>query len=346
MPIPVDNSVKISMVQSQKLGRLLREIQPGIEDFLNPHLFPPQNTDPEEVARFFFFVTSIDHRTSPPGQSFEGIANDEYFQGADLLWHLSLRMFQQDSHLFHPREMANITTKTVENWFTVHHPKKVTIRNSEERAKLLRNGGQLLMEKYQGSVLSLLQIANHRVTTEPKTHHPGLIQLLSEFKAYEDPASKKSFLFLKFLLRRSLWAIKDTDEVQIPVDNHLTRIALRTGIVTVSSILANALRKRSPVISETDVDLRRKISKAFSIVGEQAKRLVLELDDFFWHFGRQCCLLDAPICVTGCTSECFVNTHLLNVSCQGVCPLSSVCLAYENDNLRSLAEPKLETWYY
>lgn len=346
MPISVDNSVKISTVQSQKLGRFLQDFQPGIEDFLNSHLFPPQNADPEEVARFFFFVTSIDHRTSPPGQSFEGTVGDEYYQGADLLWHLSLRMFQQNSHLFHPQEMANITTKKVENWFTVNHPKRVTIRNPEERAILLRNGGQLLMEKYHGSVLSLLQAANHRVTTEPKTRHPGILQLLSEFKAYEDPASKKSFLLLKFLLRRKLWAIKDKDEVQIPVDNHLTRIALRTGIVTVSPVLADTLQKRSPVVSETDIALRQKISKAFSIVGEQAKRSVLELDDFFWHFGRQCCLLEAPICVTGCTSKCYVSTHLLKVPCHRVCPLSSVCLAYENDSQRALVEPKLETLYY
>ncbi len=346
MSISVDNSVEISMVQSQKLGLLLREIQPGIEDFLNSRLFPPQNADPEEVARFFFFVTSIDHRTSPPGQSFEGFVDDEYFQGADLLWHLSLRMFQQDSHLFHPQEMANITTKKVENWFTVNHPKRVTIRNPEERAILLRNGGQLLMEKYHGSVLTLLQVANHRVTIEPKTCHPGLLQLLSEFKAYEDPANKKTFLFLKFLLRRNLWEITDHDEVQIPVDNHLTRIALRTGIVTVSSDLANALRKRSPVVSETDIVLRRKIGRAFSIVGKHAERSVLELDDFFWHFGRQCCLLDDPICVTGCTSKCYVSTHLLKVPCHGVCPLNSVCLAYEKDSQRALVEPKLETWYY
>jgi len=344
--ISVDNSVENSIAQCQKLGRLIHELQPGIEDFLNPYLFPPLTVDPEEAVRFFFFVTSIDHRTSPPGQSFEGSVDGEYFQGADLLWHLSLRIFQQDSNLFHPQAMANITTKKVENWFTVNYPKRVTIRNSEERAILLRNGGQLLMEKYHGSVIALLQVANHRVTIEPKTRHPGLLQLLSEFKAYEDPANKKSFLFLKFLLRRNLWEITDNDEVQIPVDNHLTRIALRTGLVTVTSGLANALRQRSPVVPETDIVLRRKISRAFSMVGERANRSVLELDDFFWHFGRQCCLLDNPICVTGCTSKCYVSTHLLKVPCHGVCPLHSVCLAYENDDQRALVEPRLETWYY
>jgi hypothetical protein len=242
--------------------------------------------------------------------------------------------------------MAKITPKKVENWFTVHHPKRVTIRNPEERAMLLRNSGKLLMEKYHGSVLTLLQAANHRVSIEPKTRHPGLLQLLSEFKAYEDPASKKTFLLLKFLLRRNLWEIKDNDKIQIPVDNHLTRIALRTGIVTVSSVLAETLRSRSPVVSEIDISLRRKTSKAFSIVGEQANRSVLELDDFFWHFGRQCCLLTAPVCVTGCTSKCYVSTHLFTEPCHRVCPLHSVCLAYENDSQRALVEPKFETFYY
>ncbi len=130
------------------------------------------------------------------------------------------------------------------------------------------------------------------------------------------------------------------------MDNHLTRIALRTGIVAVSPGLAKALRKRLPVVSETDIVLRRKIGSAFSIVGEHAERSVLELDDFFWHFGRQCCLLDNPICVTGCTSKCYVSTHLLKNPCHAVCPLNSVCLAYKNDSQRGLVEPKLETWYY
>jgi len=344
--ISVDYSVLISQGQCKKLGRRLIELQPNTEDFLDSRLFPSPTYEPEDIAHFFFFVTGIDHRTSPPNQSFEGIVDGEHFQGADLLWHLSLRKFKANPQWFHPATMAQITNETIAEWFTVTSPKEVTVRNPAERAVLLRNSGQLLLDKYQGSLFNLLSTANHRVTSDFKNVSPGLLELLSQFKAYEDPVKKKSYLLLKFLLRRNLWSIRDSDEVRIPVDNHLTRIALRTGIVKVSTEFAIHLREQQPLSLKTDVALRKTVGDAYSYVGKFVKRSVLELDDFFWHFGRQCCLRADPICVTGCTTSCYVVEQLIKVSCQGRCPLSSICLASTNDAKRALVEPKLETWYY
>jgi hypothetical protein len=342
----VNNSVTIFHLQCQKLGRHLHKLNPHAEDFLNPQLFPPINTNSEDTARFFFFVTAIDHRTSPRGKSFEGIVDGKYFQGADLLWHLSVKRFLQNPQLFHPAEMAKITEKKIIRWYTVLSPIQVTIRNPSERAELLRNSGQILLEKYGGSVLSLLNAANHRISSDPDNGEHGLLSLLSEFKAYEDPANKKSFLFLKFLLRRNLWTHNDVDQLRIPVDNHLTRIALRTGIVTLSPKLARALQQRQLISLMKDVELRECIGDAYLLVSKHASRSVLELDDFFWHFGRNCCLLDSPVCVTGCTSNCYVATHLLRSSCQNRCPLDPVCYAYTDDAQRSLVEPIVQTWYY
>jgi len=341
----VKYSVKVSLRQSERLGNRLRALQLKTEDFLNPQLFPPQTAETEDTLRFFFFVTGIDHRTSPPGQSFEGVVDDEYFRGADLLWHLSVRRFNQNPNFFHPTRMAKITAQEVREWLTVTQPKPVTIRNPAERAALLRDSGTLLMNKYQGSVLNLLQKAHNRVSPNSR-RKGGLLTLLSEFQAYEDPANKKSFLLLKFLLRRRLWAHDDVDSLRIPVDNHLTRIALRTGIVTVSQKLANLLRSHTTISLKTDISLRTTIGDAYQQVGIASERSVFELDDFFWHFGRECCVFDAPVCVARCQAHCFVSKNLLTLGCQNDCPLSSVCLAYDDSDQRSLVEPKTKTWYY
>jgi hypothetical protein len=242
--------------------------------------------------------------------------------------------------------MAQITTTTVKDWYTVTDPKKVTIQRPQERAALLRNGGKLLLRNYEGSTLIMLEEANNRVTPNPETNRAGLLQLLAKFKAYQDPAHKKSYLLLKFLLRRNLWSVTDQNQVRIPVDNHLTRIALRAGLVSVSSNLAQQLRMQEPITLDTDVFLRSKIADAYSLVGQSARRSVLELDDFFWHFGRQCCLMVEPICVTGCTKDCFVVEKLLKVSCRGTCPLAGVCPALTDKTQRALIEPTLKTWYY
>jgi hypothetical protein len=341
----VKQSVKVSLDQSRKLGKHLRSLQLKIEDFLNPQLFPPRTAEVEDVLRFFFFTTGIDHRTSPPGQSFEGIVDGEYFQGADLLWHLSVRRFYQEPQIFHPNRMAKITAQQVREWFTITQPKQVIIRNPAERAALLRDGGTRLMKQYQGSVMNLLRKANHRIS--PKSPgKTGLLPLLSEFQAYEDPVSKKSYLLLKFILRRNLWSPVDVDKLRIPVDNHLTRIALRTGIVTVSPELAQVLRRQTTITLKQDVSLRHTIGDAYLNVGTSSNRSVLELDDFFWHFGRECCLRDAPTCVTGCKAHCFVSQNLLQQGCQNQCPLGTICLAYDDVEQRNLVEPKIKTWYY
>ncbi|MFX1564626.1 MAG: queuosine salvage family protein [Promethearchaeota archaeon] len=336
----------VSDIQSKRLGQLIAKLQPKAEQFLDPHLFPSIEYQPEEIARFFFFVTAIDHRTSPPNQNFEGIVDGNYFQGADLLWHLSLRKFVENPTLFDPAVMAKISSETVSDWYTVNEPTLVTIRNPRQRAALLRNCGAHLLKKYQSSVLTLLKAANHRVTSDTRLHRSGLMALLSHFKAYEDPAEKKAYLFLKFILRRNLWSITDGDLVRIPVDNHLSRIALRTGIVNISPTFASQLRQQKPLDLQLDVHLRKLIGTAYSQVASSASRAVLELDDFFWHFGRQCCLATNPICVTGCTKACYVAQRLFSEPCQGTCPLRSVCPASTNEKQRALLEPKLETWYY
>ncbi|MFW9830335.1 MAG: queuosine salvage family protein, partial [Candidatus Thorarchaeota archaeon] len=251
----MNNLVRISTNQSQKLGNLLHTLRPHTEDFLDPLLFPSQEYNNEDIARFFFFVTSIDHRTSPRGKSFEGIVKDGYFQGADLLWHLSLRKFQQNPINFHPEEMVKITSTQIRRWYTVTEPNRVTISNPAERATLLRDCGQQLRNNYSSSVLELLAAAQHRILPDQDIGTLGLLKLLSEFKAYEDPTRKKSFLFLKFILRRNLWSHTDTNNIRIPVDNHLTRIALRTGIVKVSPNFAKILRQRIPLTLRRDVEL-------------------------------------------------------------------------------------------
>jgi hypothetical protein len=335
------------MAQAAKLGTLLRKLAPAAESCLDSRYFPSSSDAPEHVARFFFFTTSIDHRTSPPGQSFEGFIEGEHFQGSDLLWHLSLHKYQADSGFFDPVHMATLTEAEVREWLTVQRPVQVTIRNPSERADLLRDCGQNLLEKYEGSVLNLLERASHRLVRSVDRAHPGLLSLLAHFKAYEDPATKKAFLLLKFLLRRGLWTVDDIDQIRIPVDNHLSRIAFRTGIVDVSTDLATKLRQAVPIEVATDIALRRIVADAYGRVAQCARRSVLELDDFLWHFGRQCCTADLPpVCVRGCSAACYAATKLLRSSCASECPLHLSCKAYKDVPRRQLREPKLETWYY
>jgi len=339
---------RISQEHAQALGTLLYQLHPAAEDFLDPRFYPDPSDHPEQVVRFFFFTTAIDHRTSPPGKSFEGLVEGEYFHGADLLWHLSLRKYREDPEFFSPKRMSRLSASEVRQWLTVTKPVKVTIRNPEQRAQLLNDCGEKLLSDYGGSILSLLRQAKGRL--RPPSHNPegpGLLKLLSGFKAYEDPASKKSFLLVKFLVRRRLWAPSDPENLMIPVDNHLIRIALRTGIVTASPKMEEKLRLGAQVTQEEDSALRRIIAQAYSLVARYAQRSVLELDDFFWHFGRNCCTAEpSPVCARDCSALCYLAEHLLREPCQYHCPLEEVCPASSDADKRALVEPRLDTWYY
>jgi len=344
----MEELARISPEHAKALGRRLYDLRPAAEDFLDPRFYPDPSDHPEQVIRFFFFTTAIDHRTSPPGQSFEGLVDGEYFQGADLLWHLSLRMYHKDPEFFSPSRMSCLSASDVRQWLTVTNPARVTIRNPEQRAQLLNDCGQKLLQDYGGSVLTLLSRSRGRLHPPPNNPEgPGLLKLLSHFQAYEDPASKKSFLLVKFLTRRRLWAPQDPENLLIPVDNHLTRIALRTGIVEVSPKLEDKLRQGIQVNREEDITLRRVIARAYSSVAVRAQRSVLELDDFFWHFGRNCCTAQPPpVCIRSCSAPCYLAEHLIPEFCQFHCPLEESCPASSDDNKRALMEPRLDTWYY
>ncbi len=341
----MDFSANISSEKARRIGLHFRKLKPEAEDFLDDRFFPSAEEDSENVARFFFFITGIDHRTSPPGKSFEGFVDDEYFQGADLLWHLALRKYRENPGFFEPLQMARITTKDVENWLTVYQPVRVTIRNPSQRADLLSDCGQKLASLYGGSVLTLLNQTKNRISA-PSSNVLGLLDRLAGFKAYEDPVRKKSFLLLKFIIRRRLWTPEDPENLRIPVDNHLIRIALRTGIVKVSYGFEETLRDGHAITAANDVVLRQVVSDAFSEVAHYAKQPVLELDDFLWHFGRLCCTAASPVCNQGCSTRCFVATELLPSSCELQCPLAEACTANTEILYREIKEPKLDTWYY
>jgi hypothetical protein len=342
----MDFSARVSSAKAQKLGFLFRKLQPKAEDFLDERFFPGPEENPEDVVRFFFFITGIDHRTSPLGQSFEGLVEEEYFQGADLLWHLALRKYRENPAFFEPHQMARITTKNVKKWLTITQPVEVTIRNPSQRAELLRDCGQKLEDIYEGSALNLLDQAENRLSDSPSGISLGLLDHLARFKAYEDPAQKKSFLLLKFLLRRQLWVLDDPENLRIPVDNHLIRIALRTGIVKVPPSFEEMLLGRQLITVDNDIALRQVIADAFVEVAIHAKQPVLELDDFLWHFGRLCCTATSPICNRGCSKQCFVASDLLPLSCDHQCPLREACTALSEVRYRVFQEPKLDTWYY
>lgn len=322
--------IEVNTAALVKVAPVIKDVvvNAGLDTFTDPRYYPSRDVDKELTLRYFIFMVAIDHRTSRY-VPFEGYVNNEFYHGADLLYRLGMSKFNEDPGFFNPSNMANLTPDEVKAWLSADDGKggRVTIWDPEVRADLLRDLGRKLKVLYGGSVSSLIESSGNHLK---RGNGQGLVDKLKVFKAYSDPVEKKAYLFIKFIERRGLIQIEDPWNKEVPVDNHLTRIALRLGLVRVYGLLKKKLEHNEPFEWGEDVALRLTVRKAYKELHKIAGLDVFHLDDFLWMFGRKTCLRVNPKC---------------KVLGRDACPLSNVC---ENiDVAERISEHNfLNTYYY
>ena len=142
-----------------------------------------------------------------------------------------------------------------------------------------------------------------------------------------DPVEKKPMLLAKFLIARGVFKPVDPWNLDVPVDNHLTRIALRTGLVRVEGLLWEKIKGGREFTSEEDVLLRLVVRRAYRVVARNAGIDPGVIDDVLWIHGRKVCLRDSePLC--------------------SKCVFKSFCLAYQNPEYMVPEHYYYNTWYY
>ncbi|MEM2021423.1 MAG: hypothetical protein QXP80_04265 [Zestosphaera sp.] len=295
------------------------------DEFINPEYYPPGNTDVESTLRFFIFMVAIDHRTSRY-KPFEAYVNSKFYHGADLLYRLGSRKFLEDPEFFSPDRMSSISVDEVVEWLSVREGgSSVSVWDPEVRASLLRDLGLGLVKWFSGSVSELIKASRGYLRRGPSQ---GLTHIMRRFKAYSDPVEKKTFLFAKFVERRGLISIADPWNKEVPVDNHLTRIALRLHLVSPEEALHAKIRVREHYTYAEDIALRLAVRTAYKELAKVAGVDPFILDDFLWYFGRKVCMRERPACVR--VEEC---------------PLADVCLS--RGSPEEITEHHyLNTYYY
>lgn len=330
--------VEIDYKQVDKIAEAIRKnLKITIDDFADPRYYPPRDDDPENVLRYFLFMVALDHRLSRPGRPYEGVVEGQFYHGADLLYRLGSKKYYEDPAWFSPEHMANITIDEVREWLSVSEPKRVEPPDLEVRTMLLRDVGIKLMKLYSSSVSKLLEETKGYL----KAIHGGLIDRLKIFRAYEDPVEKKAYLFFKFIERRGLFKPVDEENVEVPVDNHLTRIALRLGIIKVKGRIKEKILKSKEFEWEEDVLLRIATRRAYKEVAKKAGIKPVLLDDFLWMFGRKCCLRERPACIL-CSTECTKYGWCRD----NKCVLKDVCPAGRGEEPLYMEHVYTNTWYY
>ncbi len=271
------------------------------EDLL---FFPPKDDEVERQLGFFLFMVAIDHRTRTELTDFSANIRGKRLSGADLLYYLGMRVYE-DERSFTPEWLARLTQEEAKHLLCFEGN---CVWDLYTRIFLLRDLGR----KIKGGLAELLLV--DRIEE--------LMSNLSGFRAYEDPVRKKTFLLAKFLDGRGL--ARFDGEKYVPVDNHLTRIAIRLGIVIPSGDLLEWIREGRELTREEDVTVRMAVREAWKEVSNRSGVDPFTLDDFLWPFGRSTCMKD-PHCNS--------------------CPFSEVCRS--NSTGEYWEEPKHTlTWYY
>ncbi|MCR8501504.1 MAG: N-glycosylase/DNA lyase [Candidatus Korarchaeota archaeon] len=292
-----------------QVARVISGIRLVRDSYDDPRLFPPRNAPIEYQFGYFAAMVAIDHRTGTPLDSFEGYVEGEFFHGSDLLYRLGMLIFYEDPEFFSPVRLSNLTYNDARRLLEFNGK---VLWDYHVRTFLLRDLG-LKTVKFYGSFENLLNVESIS----------ELIRRLRLFRAYEDPVAKKSYLLAKFLEGRELANFRDRDNAEVPVDNHISRLAIRLGIIKFSNY--EHIESQIEVPRKYDVRLRLEIRKAWRKVSMLSKVDPFTLDDFLWSLGRKVCRQSKPLCES--------------------CPFNKICLARISGKFW-LEHCHTLTWYY
>ncbi|MEM1927840.1 MAG: hypothetical protein QXS85_03790 [Acidilobaceae archaeon] len=307
---------------SRVIGALVSSME--VDRFLDSSLYPPPSASRRLVVQYFLVMVAMDHRLSRPGRPYEGYVDGRLYHGADLLYRLGSMRLREDPGFFEAERLARVTAREVREWLEL--PSGVaSLPDPDVRAELLRDLGVKLLRLYDGDPFLLISESRGFL----KNRGSGLIELLRVFKAYNDPVEKKAYLLAKFLERREVVSFLDPYNKEVPVDNHLVRIALRLGLVDVDSSLLEKIAYGVEFSENEDVLLRLATRISYRKLAIRAGLDPFILDDFLWSFGRSVCKRETPACKAG-----------------RECPLSSICKARSNALYMVPEHRFLETWWY
>jgi hypothetical protein len=304
-----------------------------------------QGFEPREVGNFYLLLVAICHQTSPRDKpSLEGKIGDRSLRGWDYLSAKLEASARTSTEILSPRFWMDITSEKVKELF---RDEALGDRLSDPagRALLIRDLGYKMVRNSWSWADQLYEAALGRVATGPH----NLLELLADFRAYDDPVHKKSFFFLALMHNAGLWTYNDAEKLGAPVDYHEVRGHLRIGTVQIQDSDLNAkLVEGREVTQQEDISIRRAVHTALMLVSEYSGlRNPSQVHYMFWNVFRSCCTREHPHC-NSCPPTCSLPARYVPLALfpGGIrhCPFSEVCQSAGREP--KLLEHRVETDYY
>ncbi len=323
-----------------------------VAEILRSHSIPEDREDtsltgftPLQIGNFYLLLVAISHQTSPLGlKPLEGTIDGLRRVGWDYLSAKLEAAVRKNPVVLSPSFWETVKGEDLQHLFSDTNLGD-RLSDPEGRAGLIRDLGHRMSVKSWASADDLFCNSDGYIERADN----GLLELLTQFRAYSDPVRKKSYFFLALMHNTGLWKYKDPENLGAPVDYHEARGHLRLGTVRVLSPELHAkLVEQRQVTAAEDIEIRQSVHNALMLIAEMSGlRNPSQVHYLFWNVFRSCCTRENPHCHE-CPPNCGLPARYVPLALfpggERRCPFSDVC---QSANVEpKLLEQRTITDYY
>lgn len=259
-------------------------------------MYPPLH-HPHAVD-FFFFVMLHNHGfwyNDEKGYSapIVGTLDGVDYKGSDLLWRMIKRAFDKDPFVVTPLYLANVLfEEMMENFFT-DDKSPVPFPDLQERYDMTRAYGQWFVDE-GATPEGILNLAHMH-----ESPLAGFLESVGMISGYDaDPLEKKNILLAAVLANRpeEFLNVNEDDHWDPIVDYHVMRVALRLGLVRLTTEERCINEKRLFVDAVEESFIRQAVYSAITLLIKKSGRSMSFVDEKMWNARRYCPEMTEPQC--------------------------------------------------
>lgn len=275
-----------------------------IPDWRWPDVLPA--IDDENFVQFLGVVTSVNFAFTnfePPYSKFKIDWKGRKFHGSLALGASFMRALDEGIPVLNAMFLKMLDREELEYIFRGINP----IPLSEERLKILRQTGKILLERYDGSFLNLFKKADFMAFSRSVMEIGVIERLVTDFAGYFDTAyhresqtllrfNKKARLCVMIYQGRALSSggklplIKDAEGLGPPADYRLPLALKVMGILKYADSLEEKIRNRKIIQSDSneEIEIRAQTVTAMLKLMEEINKIrdeeinMLQLDYAIW----------------------------------------------------------------
>jgi hypothetical protein len=300
-----------------------------------PHAFPAK-----VAINAWWAMVAINQQTTPiVGPALRGTVAGTFLRGWDYLLQKAIHATNADPKMFTRAWLLAVTPEMLREIY-LDEKEGDTLSQIDARAELLVDLGKFLKRRKWQSVQEAYNASGGYIM---RADGNGLVQILSEARAYQDPVQKKFFYLLAIMRNQGFWNYNDEFRLSTPVNYHEQRGHLRLGTVKIlDQGLVAKIKRRDEITEQEDIDIRETVKKAIELIAQLLNATPPMMHYYFWNHFRNCCARDAPHCIR-CSEKCTLPSRYRHEQAHGrTCIFVGTCESAGKPIKDMLLEPRLD----